>query len=960
MATVRYTTNTRTATTTAATTTTTQRRSVAARNSSLCKNPYNKKKNPPPPPSGSPATTAGKRKKKRARRPLPLSASRPPPVASLAPVARPSGAAANLLDPSVALAAPLMPDQPVRLVGPAPPSMLDPVDPSSVAPVAPSVAPVAPSVAPVAPEQDNSSDDSSTTLSDSDSDATTIQGHSRDLGIAVEQLDLPPAITFSVPTALARNNIEATTPAPLPQEFTLASILTALEGNKLSLGPNTEKIKGLTFNTTAHEKKKKRFLAEFFRSLAAHPQAAPLAELIPDPETPSLMKHRFFIQCRAPPSPNNLALVNYCMLIYSMNLYKVIYRNMDLSKDAKLYADAQYHPNSVNQQMKCLFAIFGKEHINYSLATDFDHPGGFQAYWKKNFAITGTQEIYGKLPNKAQFDPKWFTKRWKAVWDPKNPLDPFNNMEHYVWCAMENIMTKWATHGCKEPASLVKEDFETGLIQEGEFTGIPFVRLKETYSGQKNCALSLKHDVIDEENTWKRTLPCPYSSDALSTYQTTIKLLSMVPDDCQNSNRIFRKPASKKQIKASVIGVHKVNELLVQIAIWSGYDNPERCTAHGKRHEALSKVANASVCPSLIKGMGGHASIDITTKVIKPNQQAIDAAVRAKHGSPSKIAPRAPSPAPAPAPRAPSPAPAPGPASPAEESQAPAPFLDESPLLSIQHSFGDLSKHSVSSDFAAGALGLMTQQFEVPKKSPPAFPSNISLGTGEEPSPVPMPFTDRTNQWREHDSRCDYRNEPHYKDRGQFGEPPLPPRTESYEPRYKEERKPRPQDSRRVSFGENRSYYYKPRYEEERKPPPRRSYKPRYEEERKPPPRQSYEPRYEEERKPPPRQSYEPRYEEKRPSLAERGSHARRPPPQERSLPQDPRRVSIGENHYHRYDEQNGAWGPSPVEVFSGYPPSIGRPSFASTDPEVQITEVHCPSAWEDVELPEWGLQIRW
>eukprot|EP00536_Pseudo-nitzschia_multiseries_P004598 jgi/Psemu1/10330/gm1.10330_g len=462
----------------------------------------------------------------------------------------------------------------------------------------------------------------------------------------------------------------------------------------------------------------------------------------------------------------------------------------------------------------------------------------------------------------------------------------------------------------------------------------------------------------------------------------------MVPDDCQNSNRIFRKPASKKQINASVlnysaskvIGVHKVNELLVQIAIWSGYDNPERCTAHGKRHEALSKVANASVCPSLIKGMGGHASIDITTRYIKPNQQAIDAAVRAKHGSPSKIAPRAPSPAPAPAPRAPSPAPAPAPASPAEESQAPAPFLDESPLLSIQHSFGDLSKDSVSSDFAAGALGLMTQQFEVPKKSPPAFPSNISLGTGEEPSPVPMPFTDRTNQWREHDLRRDYRNEPHYKDRGQFaedcprepryghndcsrlryehynryeplyeGEPPPPPRTESYEPRYKEERKPCPQDSRRVSFGENRSYYYEPRYEEERKPPPRQSYKPRYEEERKPPPRRPYEPRYEEERKPPPRQSYKPRYEEER-----------KPPPQALT-----RVVLILKNVLFLKTPavsplQNGAWGPSPVEVFSGYPPSIGRPSFASTDPEVQITEVHRPSAWEDVELPEWGSQICW
>eukprot|EP00536_Pseudo-nitzschia_multiseries_P011332 jgi/Psemu1/28571/gm1.28571_g len=141
------------------------------------------------------STTTGKRKKKRARRPLPLSASRPP-VASLAPVARPSGAAAILVDPSaVAPAAPsLVPDRPVPLVvGPAAPSLVPDlaIDPSSVAPVAPSIPD------PVAPEQDNSNDDSSTTLFDSDSDATTIQDHSRDLGIAVEQLHLPPAVTFS-------------------------------------------------------------------------------------------------------------------------------------------------------------------------------------------------------------------------------------------------------------------------------------------------------------------------------------------------------------------------------------------------------------------------------------------------------------------------------------------------------------------------------------------------------------------------------------------------------------------------------------------------------------------------------------------------------------------------------------------------------------------------------------------
>eukprot|EP00536_Pseudo-nitzschia_multiseries_P014902 jgi/Psemu1/40499/gm1.40499_g len=392
------------------------------------------------------------------------------------------------------------------------------------------------------------------------------------------------------------------------------------------------------------------------------------------------------------------------------------------------------------------------------------------------------------------------------------------------------------------------------------------------------------------------------------------------------------------------------------------------------RHKALSKVANASVCPSLIKGMDGHASIDITTRYIKPNQQAIDAAVRAKHGSPSKIqapalAPRAPSPGLAPAPPASAPAPAPAPlapapASPAEESQAPAPLLDESPLLSIQHSFGDHSKDSVSSDFAAGALGLTTQQFEVPKESLSAFPSNISLGTGEELSPPHYKdrgrFAEdcpRNEDYRPHEPQCEDRSRLQYEHYNWYeplyqGEPPPPtPHTQSYEPRY-EEHKPPPPNPRRVSFGENWSYYepqyeeprplsYQPRYKEheQRKPPLRQSYEPQDEEECKPPPHQSYKSRYkEQERKPPPRQSYEPQYKEQRPSLAERGSHARPPPRQARPPPQAPPHVSFGENHYHCYDEQNGAWGPSPVEVFSHSAYPSGKPSFASTDPEAQVT----------------------
>eukprot|EP00536_Pseudo-nitzschia_multiseries_P015137 jgi/Psemu1/41422/gm1.41422_g len=609
-------------------------------------------------------------------------------------------------------------------------------------------------------------------------------------------------------------------------------------------------------------------------------------------------------------------------------------------------------------------------------------------------------------------------KRNKAINDPSNPLDPFNNLEHFVWCAMENIMTEWALRGCLEPSSIVKEDFETGVFTEGEF---------------KKRSLSLKNPVLDDRNTKKTTLPCPYNGDPMSTYQTTIKLLSLVPDNCEGVNRIFRKPASKKQLEASaiwkkqgrrwrlnpsanqVIGKNRINEILVLIATWSGYENPERCTAHDKRHESISKVANAGVSASLVKGLGGHAHLNTTTNYILPDQQAVDGAVRAKHGSPSKI--RVPLPAPAQARPAhalpPTSAPLPAPPSPATS-------VHDFPTVSVHHSFGDHSNDSVPSDCAAGNLGLMTQTFEVPNESPPPMSSNISFTTGEEPSPVPLPFTDRRRDY--HDEvipRSTPRPKTHYKGRGMFAEdrpqyedhhhceprynrPPAhryedrcgsryddkdrrceeplrPPHTQSYEPRYE---RVACQEPRRLSFGETLSY--KPQYEE-RKPPPRyqESKPPPSYEERKPPPR--YEerkpspPRYDKCKPPPRRHSYEQRtppprrhsYEqrkppprppstntpsyEQRPSLAERGSR-QRPPPH-----QDQRRVSFGSNRYYRMEDY-GAWGPTPVEVFSHstHRPRYGREFFQSNDPEVQITEVHRPSAWEDVELPEWGSQIRW
>ena len=48
-------------------------------------------------------------------------------------------------------------------------------------------------------------------------------------------------------------------------------------------------------------------------------------------------------------------------------------------------------------------------------------------------------------------------------------------------------------------------------------------------------------------------------------------------------------------------------------------------------------VANANVGPGVLTGLGGHSSLNMVAGYHKPDQVALDTAVRAKNASPSKI-----------------------------------------------------------------------------------------------------------------------------------------------------------------------------------------------------------------------------------------------------------------------------------------------------------------------------------
>ena len=88
---------------------------------------------------------------------------------------------------------------------------------------------------------------------------------------------------------------------------------------------------------------------------------------------------------------------------------------------------------------------------------------------------------------------------------------------------------------------------------------------------------------------------------------------------------------------SQVFGRKKSTKLLDFIVQQSGYKDADRCTARGRRALGISMVANSNVGPGVLTGLGGHSSLNMVAGYHKPDQVALDTAVRAKNASPSKI-----------------------------------------------------------------------------------------------------------------------------------------------------------------------------------------------------------------------------------------------------------------------------------------------------------------------------------
>ena len=203
--------------------------------------------------------------------------------------------------------------------------------------------------------------------------------------------------------------------AQLP-EFTTAENLSAfIRDSEVFSGESEVIVRNLTFLDAKYSKTKARAISRFYSIIALHPSLKSLCDSVPDPEGESEVT-RFVLFCRGTKTTAKKRILNVCMMFLAMHLRKKVSSSDDTLNwsdfwlDESLFtiqhANSVYQPNVVALYHRHLFKYFHDQGIVYSLSSDFNFDGGFQAYWTSLFALCKEKRPsdFGERPNKAAFD----------------------------------------------------------------------------------------------------------------------------------------------------------------------------------------------------------------------------------------------------------------------------------------------------------------------------------------------------------------------------------------------------------------------------------------------------------------------------------------------------------------------------------------------------------------------------
>jgi len=414
-------------------------------------------------------------------------------------------------------------------------------------------------------------------------------------------------------------------------------------------GSDTEMIHNLSTNCKGYEKAKLRIIARLFAALEYNKELKHLTLFMDDPECPGTQVRTLYYLCRGVCTTSKYKVMNTALIWLSQYLIKQDYLGHDIS-DINIFIKAQLQPNTVATQFRMLFAAFKENSILYSLSKDFNQIGGLLAWWKRKFGIC--EEIdtkYGKTPNAATFDPKFREKRLIAhrngkfqVFDGDNNRI-VTNWTNFMRSLAEEVKVCCGLRSSEEPRQLHCDSFEFGIIQEGHFTGTPYVKLKGDHDGQKGKPTTLKNHTASQRTAHVDHLPIIKQEGVVFCAYNMLDLIInkfMPPKELlTDPGYIFRKEASMSQKaewkkthgnsctwranphKSQVIGKNQFNRMSKGQARDCGYDNHETNTGHGARRCGISAVGNSGAGPSTVKTYTRHTNLNQSTTYHKSNEE---------------------------------------------------------------------------------------------------------------------------------------------------------------------------------------------------------------------------------------------------------------------------------------------------------------------------------------------------
>jgi hypothetical protein len=166
-----------------------------------------------------------------------------------------------------------------------------------------------------------------------------------------------------------------------------------------------------------------------------------------------------------------------------------------------------------------------------------------KVYWL--YAIQITKEhphTYGTLPNKSTFDPDWQRRELKLQMIPR--------IRSVLSLMMIILFGVCSRISCTSSIPVVALNPPPSMLKTLLWELLRKALLKTSPSERKlGKALLLCNPVQNAENTKKKTFSCPFSSDPLSCYQTTLKLIAWCPLHCGGGpRRIFQKKAVQAEL----------------------------------------------------------------------------------------------------------------------------------------------------------------------------------------------------------------------------------------------------------------------------------------------------------------------------------------------------------------------------------------------------------------------------